>query len=253
MFGWEKEQVIVHRVCQKDGNIPRINLMITKQGENTHYSCVKRLTALLYDQNRHNESNHFCERCLHGYKKKDLLERRKPECKGLLKSPARTEMSKEGENYMSFKNFYKQMKVPYTVYADFECVLEKIDGCEPSPDESFTVKTEKHEPCVFSYIPVRSDGKVFGPFNHRQRDAVYVFFMWLQNHERETREDMAHKRPLAMTPEDWQKHRKATDRYICNKSLIKNSFLEAISVHDPDTGKYCGQSHRRCCFTAMKH
>jgi len=138
--------------------------------------------ALLYDQNRHNESKHFCERCLHGYKRKDLLERHKPECKGLLKSPTRTEMMKEGENKMSFTNCHKQMKLPYVVYADFESELEKIARCEPSPDESFTVKTERHTPCGFSYIAVRSDGKLFGPFNYRGRDAVYTFLRWLQDH-----------------------------------------------------------------------
>ena len=63
VFGWEDERVIVHKISEKGGEIPRINLMLTKQGENTHYSYVKRLTALLYDQNRHNESKHFCGRC----------------------------------------------------------------------------------------------------------------------------------------------------------------------------------------------
>ena len=156
VFGWDKEQVIVHRISEKGGNIPRISLILTKKGDNTHYSYVKRLTALLYVQNRHNmranESKHFCECCLRGYKRKDLLERHRPECKGLLKTPARTEMLKEIENKMSFTNYHKQMKAPYAVYADFECVLEKIDGCEPAPDASFTVKTERHAPCGFSYI-----------------------------------------------------------------------------------------------------
>jgi len=96
VFGWDKDQVIVHRISEQAGNIPRINLMLTTQGENTHYSYVKRLTALLYDQNRHNESKHFCERCLHGYSRKELLERHKPECKGLVKTATRTEMMKEG-------------------------------------------------------------------------------------------------------------------------------------------------------------
>ena len=50
VFGWEEDQVIVHRLSEKGGEISRINLMITKQGENTYYSWVKRLTALLYDQ-----------------------------------------------------------------------------------------------------------------------------------------------------------------------------------------------------------
>ena len=159
VFGWEKGQVVVNGTSEKGGETPRINLVITKQGENTHYSLVKRLTALLYDQNRHNESKHFCERCLQGYKTRDLLEKHKPECKRLLKSPTRMEMPKQGENKMAFKNYYKQMKAPYVVYADFECVLKKIATCEPHNKNSFTIKTEKHEPCSFSHCVVRSDGQ----------------------------------------------------------------------------------------------
>ena len=120
VFGWEGGRVVVHRISEKGGEIARINLMLIKQGENTHYSYVKRLSALLYEQNRHNESKHFCERCLHGYSRRDLLERHKPECKGLMKRPTRTEMPKEGENKMAFTNYHKQMKVPYVVYADFD-------------------------------------------------------------------------------------------------------------------------------------
>ena len=44
VFGWENGQVAVHRISEKGGEIPRINLIITKQGENTHYSYAKRLT-----------------------------------------------------------------------------------------------------------------------------------------------------------------------------------------------------------------
>ena len=173
VFGWEKGQVVVHRISEKGGEVPRINLMLTKQGENTHYSYVKRLTALLYDQNRHNESKHFCERCLHGYKMRDLLERPKPECKGLMKSPTRTDMPKQGENKMSFTNYHKQMKAPYVVYADFECLVRNITTCEPDNKHSFTIKTEKHEPCGFSYVVVRSDGQIFGPLTGAKMRSSY--------------------------------------------------------------------------------
>jgi len=44
-FGWENDHVIVHRISGKDGAITRINLMLIQQGENKHYSYVKRLTA----------------------------------------------------------------------------------------------------------------------------------------------------------------------------------------------------------------
>ena len=252
VFGWDKDEVIVYRLSEQDGNNPRINLMLTKKEENTHYSLIKRLTALLYDQTKHNESKHFCERCLHGFFKKDLLERHKPECKGLLKSPTRTELPKEGENKMSFKNHHKQMKSPYVVYADFEYILRKMHGCEPSPEASFTVKTEKHEPCGFAYTIVRSDGATYGPFNCRGEDAVFVFLSWLKEHERQMRAEMENKRPLVMTPEDWQKHRNATDCHMCNKSLIKATFLDSVSVHNPYTGIYCGQGHRICLLPEMR-
>ncbi len=252
VFGWEKDRVIVHRITEKGFDAQTINLMIITQGDNTHYSWVKRLTALLFDQSRHNGVKHFCERCLHGYTKKDLLERHKPECKGLLKTPTRTEMPKEGENKMEFTNHHKQMKAPYVVYADFECVLKKIDGCEPAPNSSYTVKTEKHEPCGFSYIVVRSDGTTYGPFTYKGEDAVYMFLRWLQNHEWEMREDMAVKRPLLMTPEDCRRHKDSNDCHICNKPLLKDLYLDSVGVHEPYTGKYSRQSHRRCFFNAIR-
>ena len=181
------------------------------------------LTALLYDQSKNSNCKHFCERCLHGYMTRDL-DRHKPECKGLLKSPTRTEMPNEGENKMAFKNHYKQMKAPYVVYADFECLVRKIATCEPDNKRSFTVKTEKHEPCGFSYLVVRSDGQTQGPTTYRGEDAVFVFLTYLQNDEREMCEDMANKRPLVMTNDDWQKHRNVTECHICNKSLVKDLY-----------------------------
>ena len=57
----------------------------------------------------------------------------------MLKSPTRTETLKEREHKMCFTNYYKQVKAPYVIYADFECILEKIACCEPSQDLSFTV------------------------------------------------------------------------------------------------------------------
>ena len=65
---------------------------------------------------------------------------------------------------MTFTNCHKQMKVPYVVYADFECMLRKIDNCIPNNKRSFTVETEKHEPCGFSYLVERSDGLTYGLF-----------------------------------------------------------------------------------------
>ena len=100
---------------------------------------------------------------------------------------------------------------------------------------------------------MRSDGQTRGPYTYRGEDAVFVFLSWLQNHEREMREDMANKRPLVMTKEDWQKYRNAAECFICNKSLYKDLYLDSMSVYDPDSGKYSGQSHRKCYHQAAKN
>ena len=45
------------------------------------------------------------------------------------------------------------------------------------------------------------------------------------------RGDMANKRPLVMTNEDWKKHRNATECHICDKSLCKDLFLDSMAIY----------------------
>lgn len=125
MFAWEKGGVIVHRRSAKEGRLPKINLMLIQN----HHTFVKRLRVPLYNQSKNSNSKHFCERCLHGYTTAKLLERQKPKCMGQLKRPTRTELLKDGENKVNFKNHHKQMKTPLAVYADFQSLITKIQGC----------------------------------------------------------------------------------------------------------------------------
>jgi len=173
VFGWEKERVIVHRLSEKEGSLPRINLMLIQNNEKSHYTFVRRLKPLLYDQRRHNSGKHFCESCLHVYTTAELLERHKPECMGQLKRPARTELPKDGENKVKFRNHHKQMKAPFMVYANFESLIRKTHGCAKKGQA--TIKTEVHEPCGFLYIIVKSDGQTYGPFVYVPRHITERF------------------------------------------------------------------------------
>ena len=79
-----------------------------------------------------------------------------------------------------------------------------------------------------------------------------MFLSDILQKEKWLRELMADKKPLVMMHENWQKHIAAVDCHICNKSLVKDLFLDSMPVHDNDTGRYCGQSHRKCYYEAMK-
>ena len=44
----------------------------------------------------------------------------------------------EKETMLKFKYYYKSEKVPFVVYADFECFNKPIQTCDPDPESSYT-------------------------------------------------------------------------------------------------------------------
>ena len=53
------------------------------------------------------------------------------------------------------------MPIPFKTYADFECILKKVDGdIECSSNSSYTRKYQNHVPGRFAYKVVCLDNKV---------------------------------------------------------------------------------------------
>ena len=42
------------------------------------------------------------------------------------------------------------MKAPFIIYADLECLLEKMRTCHNNPEKSSTTKINKHTPSGYS-------------------------------------------------------------------------------------------------------
>ena len=64
---------------------------------------------------------------------------------------------------ISFKNYFKQLPVPFKIYADFECILKGVKS--DKNNGSYTGKYQDHIPCSFGYKVVLYRGKT----------AVYKF------------------------------------------------------------------------------
>ena len=62
---------------------------------------------------------------------------------------------------ISFKNYFKQLPVPFKIYADFECILRKVKSgfIECDFNSSYTRKYQDHIPCGFTYKVVCIDKK----------------------------------------------------------------------------------------------
>ena len=55
---------------------------------------------------------------------------------------------------LEFNQFRKSDKVPFIIYANLECITEKIDGCKKNPENSSTTKVSEHIPSGFSMYTI---------------------------------------------------------------------------------------------------
>ena len=207
VFGWDKG-VIVHRLSKQPEEEVRINLLLVEKAGKFHYTWIKNLNRLLYDQSKHREKKYFCERCLHGYFREDLLEAHRQECKGIGQTAVRVEMPQEGK--LTFQNHHKQLPAPHVIYADFEALTTKVEGPELDPTKSNTQRTQHHEACSYCYVVVRCDGKTEAPAEYRGRGAAEHFLRALQVEERGIQKVLAKPQAMRMTRADWESHSTAS-------------------------------------------
>ena len=65
-------------------------------------------------------------------------------------------MSFEDIEILEFNQYQKSDEVPFVIYADLECFIEKIDGCKNSPENSFTTKKREDVRSGFSMSTISS-------------------------------------------------------------------------------------------------
>ena len=56
--------------------------------------------------------------------------------------------------FLQFKDFHKQPRVPFYIYADLDCLTTKIRSASPNPSVSSTKKFQKHQAKGFAYVIV---------------------------------------------------------------------------------------------------
>ena len=247
VFGWDKG-VIVHHISNQPEDMPRTNLLLIEKAGKFHYTWIKNLSRLLYDQSKHREKKHFCERCLHGYSREDLLENHKPECQGIGQTAVRVEMPEEGKNKLTFQNHHKQLPAPYIIYADFEALTTKVEGPELDPTKSNTQRTQQHEACSYCYIVVRCDGQTEKPVEYRGPNAAEHLLRALKDEESKIKGVLANKKAMRMTREDWRVYNTATKCHVCDLPLLRAQHRDATDLYDVTSGLYRGLAHRKCAY-----
>ena len=105
-------------------------------------------------------------------------------------------------NIIKYNHGEKSMKLPFVIYADSECFLEKMSTCINNPNESFTTKINKHTPSGYSIFTHFSFNKSRNKLNYyRGKDCMKKFSKDLREHASKII-DYEKKKMIPLTPEE---------------------------------------------------
>ena len=92
-----------------------------------HYIVVRTLSALLTGITPKHDDDLYCLSCLNSFAIKNKPELQKKVCKS--NDFCNFVMLSEDTKILKFNQYKESDKVPFNIYADLECLTEKIDGC----------------------------------------------------------------------------------------------------------------------------
>ena len=92
-------------------------------------------------------------------------------------------MPTKDNNIIKFNQGEKPIKLPFVIYADLECLLEKMSTYQNNPNESSTTETNKHVPSGYSVFTHCSFNRAKNKLNHyRGKDCMKKFCKDLREH-----------------------------------------------------------------------
>ena len=101
-------------------------------------SCNHKTISIIKRNNFQNHGDFYCLNCLHSFATEKKLELHKKVCEN--KDFCNVIMPSEDTKVLEFNQYQKSDKAPFIMHADFECIIEKIDGRKNNPKNSSTTK-----------------------------------------------------------------------------------------------------------------
>ena len=130
--------------------------MIISENNRKHYVAIKSLSRSLSSENtNHKGKKYFCMNCLQGFKEESSRNEHIDYC--IDNESVKVEMPYKNPR-AEFCDGQFQFKVPFIMYADFESILEPIQGPGNNPMISSTRGINNHVPsgwCVSSEFAYR--------------------------------------------------------------------------------------------------
>ena len=167
VFGYENGLVFPIYVSDQKFE-DSIDLLLLIDDDKSHYVYIKDFNRFMFHKTKNKNKKWFCKSCLQCFSKENVLIKHKKDCLSIIGE--QSVQLEEGTT--EFQNYFKQMPVPFKIYADFEGNLERVESYEGS----YTRKYQCHIPCSFAYKVVCIDDKFSKLIVvYRGKNAAYEF------------------------------------------------------------------------------
>ena len=210
---------------------------------NEHYGVVKNLSRLVSSQvNKQDHKKFICLRCLNHFKSSESLEKHLELCQN--HDHQHHVYPNEYNKHAFFKQFQKTHRVPFVVYADFECLVEPTDN----KIGKGTVQYQKHTSSGLCYIIKCMDESIY-----ENKTVLYTakeegeeigkkFVKSLEKDLKEVHKILKTVVPIKISEQEEVSFKNAVKCYACGLDLGE----DRVKDHCYLTGKYRGAAHSKC-------
>ena len=120
-----------------------MDLLLIAEENKSHYIYIKDFNKFMCNKTKSNNKKHFRKYCLQFFSSEKVLQEHREVCFEI--NGKKTVKLKSGS--VKFKNPFKQIAVPFEIYADFESLLKGVQSNDRNNNTSYTEKYQKHIPC----------------------------------------------------------------------------------------------------------
>ena len=154
-----KTKLFTHFTLSGEKFSTSVDLRLIFDENKSHYVYIKDFNRLMFNKTKNKNKKYFYKCCLQCFNSEKVLTEHKENCL-IINGKQNVKL---GKGSISFKNYSKQLPVPFKIYADFECILNAASskGVKSSDKNnvSYTEKYQDHIPFSFAYKFVCVDNK----------------------------------------------------------------------------------------------
>lgn len=229
LFGYEENEIFPMHISKKK-NAKEVDLFFY----DSHYFLIESFNRLLSSKNK---CLHYCKNCLNGFKRHTTLINHIKLC--MLGEPQKTSIP--SNRTLKFSNMAKMLSHPFCIFADFECMTQKIQTATPPTSQSFIVPIEKHVPISYAMLATNAfDVPIYHEY-YCGVDAINHFLQTLKKVVKTLIRKMHEIVPMDRNSRIFNKDY----CHLCNKKFLPGEIKVKDHYHWGH-GEITGLAHRSC-------